>query len=176
MSERVKIVTKEGTLSYPHLDKPYEDSGKYEAVIIFDPGEDLSELQAAVAACFKERWPKKVPSGEHQPIHPNEDRDGAEGYEEGGFYIRAKSKSRPKLFARDKSPASAEDFYPGCRVRLSVSPFAFPKEGQKSQGTHGVSFGLNAVQFIGDGDMIGGGGSDGSELDALDEADEDSAF
>ena len=47
-----------------------------------------------------------------------------------------------------------EEIYSGCYVRASINAYAF-----NIQGNSGVSFGLNNIQKVRDGEPLGGGGS-----------------
>lgn len=87
----------------------------------------------------------------------------------GGVFITAKSKQKPGIVDRDLSPITDQlDFYPGCVCRATVAPFAFDKKGSK-----GVTFLLNNIQKIADGDRLDGKKRAEDEFSAIDDVDDD---
>ena len=156
MSDDLKVLTPVATCSYPHLVKPHkvtEDSAaKWAVDVIFDEGENLEKLQAAVDQAIKDKWGDKPPKKLRSPFKDGDERDGDEY--QGRIYISARTGENfpPELVKGiDCEPAKGEDFYAGCRVRLFVSAYAY----EMKTGS-GVTFTLNGVQFMGDGPKIGG--------------------
>ena len=135
------------------------DKMEYSVVAIFPKGTDLSALTAAVKAAAEEKfgadktkWPKNLRS----PIRKNEERekDGKlpDGYEAGGFFITLKAQQRPGIVnANNEAIIDAADFYSGCWARAQVRPF-----GYLQKGNAGVSFGLQNLQKMADGDPLSG--------------------
>ena len=76
----------------------------------------------------------------------------------------------PKLIDARKAEVTGDDiakvFYPGCWVRAIVNPFDY-----KNAGNVGVSFGLQAVQFIRDDVSFSGGINAQEAFDDLPDAD-----
>lgn len=97
-----------------------------------------------------------------------------EGYA-GILYIAAKSKTKPMLLDRAGQPLTDEHrgmIYSGCYVNAIIDIYGIADPKRK-----GVFAGLNAVQFVKDGDAFAGGapvqvGEDG-DLGALDEEEKD---
>ena len=166
-----KVVIPEAILSYPHLFEavagPDGGEAKYSATFIFPEGTDLTALKAAAKAVGEAKWGLKftegVRSGKyHWPFRTDvEDK----GYPKGSTYIGARSKQAPGLVSRyidpatgkahvitadEQKPGNVNELYAGCKVRASLSVFAFNFQNMK----FGVSFGLNNIQKLGEGERL----------------------
>jgi hypothetical protein len=179
-----KVITSVCTLSYPHIDKPQKgqqegDTPKYSGALVFTKEHQatpegqacLKALQdAAIAAAtdkFGATW--KLPSGTVISI-ADAIREGAlsspfrkdavlKGYPEGSIFLNVRSANQPgTVYANagpDGKPAKVpqekivEVFYAGAQVRASLSAFGY-NHGVKK----GVSFGLNNIQKIGEGERL----------------------
>jgi hypothetical protein len=164
------IVTPIGTLSFPHLNKPDEgrrySDGKYKATLLLPKkGVDLGPLKNAVLMCAKKKWPKVTKLDDI--IHPFRDGDlkDVDGYK-GCVYIACKSKRRPALVGKMKEEVDGDHFYGGCKARFIVSAMTYMQAGKP-----GVTLLLDAVQFAGEGERLGGGCA---QVDAFDEIDDGS--
>lgn len=154
-----KIVTPEARLSYPNLFKARSVNGnepKYSCTLIFGAKADLSKLKTAALEAAREKWGSKADDMIKRkqlklPFRDGAEKDG-EGYGEGTIFVNATSKQKPGLVDRGLEPIIEDgDLYPGCYVRASLRAFAYDTQGNK-----GVSFGLQNVQKLRDGDPIGG--------------------
>lgn len=167
-------VTPTFRVSFPHVFEPVQnDMGEktkmeYTVQALFPKDADLTVLkkmcmEAAVKKFGKkEKWPKDQ-HGNHRVRFPFRDqgdrekeKDGKtflpDGYEAGAVYMNLKSTRRPKVLDRDKSVIDdPEKFYAGCYARALVSCFAY-----KVKGNVGVTFGLEGLQFVKDGDPLSG--------------------
>lgn len=179
-----KVITSAGTLSYPHLDQPQpaEDGKKpkYSATIVFEPRHletpegkaCLAALQAAAVAAAVEKFGNEFVhpvSGakltaadairENVLRSPFRKDAVAKGYPQGSLFIGCRSEQKPGcVYAHagpDGKPAIIpadkvrDEMYPGAQVRLSVAAFGYNNSGNK-----GVSFALNNVQKLGDGERL----------------------
>jgi len=152
-----RVVTPIARLSYPYLFRPSEpmQSGgdsKYQCELIFEPGADLSDLKRAAAEAAKDKWGEKIPKGLRTPFRDgDQEREGKDGYG-GRTFIGARSKDKPGVVAgRDRSPVTDEsEVYGGCWVKASITAFAYDTNGNK-----GVSFALNNVWKVRDGEPFG---------------------
>lgn len=168
------VVTPKAILSYPHLDKPQAgkkstDKAKYSAALVFPEGSDLSALQAAVIAAAEEKFGTKgvemLRTGAlRSPFRKDAE---AKGYKPGSVFINTRSERKPGLVylhagsekdangkplpARIPDDKVRDDLYPGCFVRAQLRAFYYDSEGNK-----GISFALNNVQKLGDGERIDG--------------------
>lgn len=153
--DRTLVMTPEFRLSYPALFEPREYQGKssYNLTMVFARNADLSKLKAAAKAAFD----AKFPNGCKNPRNPFQ--DGNEKVEEWGesfrdtTYIRAQSQYQPKVVDANRVEIlDADKVYPGCYCRAIVAPYAYDNAGNR-----GVAFSLEAVQFLRDGERLGGG-------------------
>jgi hypothetical protein len=178
VSKSKPLISPVGTVSYPHLFQPFDKSGKYELILIFPPGTDTSGLEDAVEACALEKWPLKngkstLPKNFHNPIRDNSEREGQPGHEDGGCFVKFKSKQRPRVVDAAKNPidSDSEKLYPGCKARVSFTPYAYDEVG------NGVTMLLQNVQVTGDGERLAGSVSDPDEdFDVVEEDSAESLF
>jgi hypothetical protein len=166
------IKTPLARLSHPHLFKKYGRDGqkaKYQATLIFASGTDLSALRDRVIEVAKAQWGEKAVKMLQEGIIKNPFLDGngkqgrdAEGELKPGMgpgvvFIRCSSESvKPKVVDQKRAPVEDEDaVYPGMYVYAMVHAYAWehPSNGK------GISFGLDAVQLVRDGERLGGGGN-----------------
>lgn len=162
------VLTPEFRANFPNLFEPRafdKNSQEYYSVIaLFKKGEDLSVLKAACKAAVVKKWgedPKKWPKDIKMPFRDQADKakdtdDGRRvlppGYEEGAMFLNLKSKTRPGLVDRNRQEViDTSKVYSGCVMRAQVTA-----SGYKSGSNHGVTFYLNHVQLIRDGDPLGG--------------------
>jgi hypothetical protein len=164
----MNIITPEARLSYPSLFKPRKRADnpnqepRYEAVLVFDAGTDLTALKRAAVEVAKARWgddaAKMIKAGTlRMPFRT----DGEEKYGPGTTFISVWSNDKPGLVDRyagpDGKPVPITDpavLYAGCKVRASVRAFAYPAPGRPSTGNKGVSFGLQNLQKLGEGERL----------------------
>ena len=164
-----KVVTPSATLSYPWLataqpKKKATDKSKFSAALVFKPGTDLSEMEAAVVEVAVEKWGEKarewLKTGKlRSPFRRDAE---AKGYESGSVFINARSDNQPGMVylwpePGTTKPAKVEPekikdvFYAGAIVRAQLSAFTYDTDGNK-----GVSFGLNNIQKLAEGERIDG--------------------
>jgi hypothetical protein len=158
-----KVITTKCVLSYPHLFKPRAvkpgDEPKYSATLIFDLKDSrpcLEQLRAAAFAAGRDRWKDfdaMVQRGAVRlPWRKGEDKGDAKGYGPGKIYINVNSNQAPGVVDRNVRPIlNPSEIYPGVVVEASIRAFAYDMRGNK-----GVSFGLNHVRKVADGEPIGG--------------------
>lgn len=158
-----KVVTGKVRLSYCHLFEAYTNDPEKEArysVTILIPKSDtatMDKVRKAEAAAKEEgkgKWGGKIPSNVSSIIHDGDeeaDLDRNPEYE-GHFYMAMSSKQRPGVVDQDLNAVlDPTKVYSGCYARVSINAFAYNSNGKK-----GVSFGLNNVQFLEDGEPLGG--------------------
>jgi hypothetical protein len=163
------FITPAGRVSFPSLDEPNEYGGKkkFQVVLIWPEGTDLSGLEAAIEAAADEKWGKgKWPKNTRLPIKDCADKAEVDGYGDGGRYMNFWSKRRPKLVGseRDESgqlvEVDADQIFPGCWARVSCNLFACSNQEFK---TNDVIGGLLNVQFVKEDESFGGFNSDPDE-------------
>lgn len=167
--DQKKCVTHEFRVSFPALITPKafeEQAPKFSIVMLFDKNTKLSEppknklgqpigismKHAAHNAAVekfgpKEKWPKNL----RMPFRDGDERSDTPGYE-GTIFVTASSKGQPGLVDQKRQPILNErDFYAGCYARAELIAFAYDKAGNK-----GVSFSLQNVQKLRDGEPFSG--------------------
>lgn len=149
-----RVITPLARLSFARLFKPekYGDKGelKYSCSLLFDATTDLSSLKAAANAAIEERWGNKPPKGIKMPFKDGDEKD-YEGYA-GKTFIEARTVDKPGVvIGKDRTPVTNESsVYSGCWVKASVTAFTYDTGANK-----GVSFALNNVWVIRDGEPFG---------------------
>lgn len=171
------IITPPATLSFPQLYSPAKvdpsdenEVPKYSCSLIFPADADLSELKQKVAetaiAEFGADAVAMLKDGRlKSPFIPGEKARAPEGT----TVLRVRSTRKPGVVSRvmgpDERPLPITDpseMYAGAQVRASLGVFAYNKKTNK-----GVSFGLNNIQKLGEGERLDG------VVDARDEFDAD---
>jgi hypothetical protein len=158
------VLTGTVRLSWPSLARPRSFEGqkpKFQATLIFPKSADLTALKTTVALARDEKWGARIPSNLRFPL-----RDGAEKVKEDGtyqagygpemFFMNVSSERQPQLVDNLNKEITDEatiekTLYAGCYVRALVRAYCYDVSGNR-----GVTFGLNAVQFIGHGEPLGG--------------------
>lgn len=169
------LITPVGTLSYPNVWEPRAqnpgDTPKYSLAIVWDADTDLSELKRAAVAVAKEKWGDKaeamIRGGKLRMPFRTDAED--KGYPEGSTFMNVRSNSKPGVVSIIPDPNTGRpmpitdeaEIYPGCKVRVSVSPFAYDTNGNR-----GVSFGLSNIQKVADGERLDGRVAADVEFDA----------
>lgn len=157
------VITPFFRVAFPHVFKPYsfnpEQEAKFSVVMLFDPEDQMSEddqkkfraMKAMVKAVAKAKWPSGIPSGIRNPFRKGEEKPSLEGYA-GKIFAPATTKMKPGLVDRNNQPIiDPAEFYGGCYARASVNAFAYDRMGNR-----GVSFGLQNIQKVRDGDPFSG--------------------
>jgi hypothetical protein len=168
MSKR--IVTKEFRVSFPSVFKATAFEGqepKFSVTMLFPKDTDISDLKKAADEAAKEKWGDKIPKNLRMPFVDGDEKE-YDGYA-GMVAIKANTKTKPQVVDRSKQPLLDDsEFYGGCYARASVVAFAYDTAGNK-----GVSFALNNVQKLRDGEPFGSRTNADSDFDDLDDDDMD---
>lgn len=164
-------------IDWPKIFQPEKNdlNGKmeYSCVALFPLGADLSELKAAAEAAAikkfgpdKSKWPDNIRNpfkdqGEKRVKdqatgRPKVGADGKpiipDGYVAGAPILNFKSEQRPGVVdANVQTIMDPSEIYRGCYCVAQVNAFAYDIKGNR-----GISFGLNNLQKVGDGDSLGG--------------------
>lgn len=172
-----RVVTGRVRLSYVHLFEPFsnqpDQEAKYSCTVLIPKSDTatLRKIRAAQDAAAENGKTKafggKVPSNLKTTLHDGDEEADLERNPEyaGHFYMAMSSKTRPGVVDADLNAVlDPTSVYSGCYARVSINAFAYSNSGNK-----GISFGLNNVQFLADGDALGG--RTRAEDDFADEAD-----
>lgn len=167
------VITPEAIMSFPHLDQPQApqkptDKAKYSGAFIFLTKDVLKAMEAAATAAAVAKFgPAKGPSmvtfgGKGATFRT----DGKAGYPAGSIFVNARSEQKPGLYytyaGLKKHPVTGkplpaeipedkvrEELYPGAIVRAYLRAY-----GYDTQGNKGISWSLNGVQKIRDGERL----------------------
>lgn len=159
-----KVVTGEVRLSYAHLFEPWSGTGgepKYSVSLLIKKTDTdtLSRIKAAIEAAKeadKGKWNGTIPADLRMPVRDG-DAELASGKKTGDeyagcYFINVSSKQRPGVVDAALNPViDPAQAYSGCYARVSINAF-----GYNANGNQGISFGLNNVQIIRDGEPLGG--------------------
>lgn len=171
----LKVKTPEFRLSFPALFEKRafagqkEEDAKYRMVMVFPKATDLTALKAVVRKAAEKKWPDAAtrPKDLRSPF-----RDGSEKKDTAGFgpdviFISASTKDRPGIVNRNlEDIIDREEVYAGCYCRATITPWAYDQAGNR-----GVSFFINNIQKLRDGDPLSSRVSAEKDFDALPEAD-----
>lgn len=176
-----KVVTGKCRLSYVHLLTPsssFEGQDPKYSVVLMVPKSDkatIKKLRDAEALATQEgiatKWNGKKPKEVKSIIKDgDEDADLEQNPEYAGhLYMSVSSKNKPSVVDRDRSIIlDPTEVYSGMYARAALNAFAYSVNGNK-----GISFGLNHVQKLGDGDPLGGITKVEDVFDSLDDDDEE---
>lgn len=139
----------------PSKPKESVQDPKYSIRAAFPPTTDLSALKKAAENAAIEKWGVgKVPKNLRSPFRTNEELDNPiPGIGDDWIIMTfsAPQDRRPGLVdAKLQDIIDESVVYSGCWLRAEVRPYAY-----EQQGNRGVSFGLQNVQKLRDGDPIG---------------------
>lgn len=174
----MKHILRGVTLSYPKLVTPEEDDNgklKYSGAFVIPDDVDISALETDAIEVGKAKWPKvdiasAMLKGQlRSPIR----NDGVDKGYPFARYINARSEAKPGLVSNVIDPGTKKAariadadagtfFYPGAKVAVSLSCFAYEAKGNK-----GVSFGLGNLQFLEHGERLDGRKAAEDEFEAL---------
>lgn len=185
MSQSTKVRTSRAVLSYPHLVTPQapQNGGKpkYSAVLVWTPelqkDPDFkrfkSEADAAIIEAATSKFGSTITVGGGKKLTieqalavgvlrgPFRTDALAKGYPEGSIFTNVRTEQQPGIVyaykGEDGKPAVMPpeavkgEMYPGAIVRASLAAFGYDNSGNK-----GVSFALNNLQKLADGERIDG--------------------
>jgi hypothetical protein len=157
-----KVITPVFRMSFPSLFEASSYEGgapKYSVCAVFDPSkftEADKKRWDAMAKLADEvsvgKFKKKIaalPANFKKPFRDGEEKADLSGFGEGKIFCNFGSKIKPGIVDRDNTPIVDEgEIYPGCYARATVTCFAYDNIGK------GVSFGLQNVQKIKDGERL----------------------
>lgn len=176
--EAKKCMTPEFRVSFPNVfkAKAFEDQEpKFSVVMLFDKKKaDLTPLKKAVAYAAQEKWgadKAKWPKNLRMPFRDGEEKSDMDGYA-GHTFVSASSKQAPGVVDQQRNIITEADqsFYAGCYARATLIAFAYDKAGNR-----GVSFSLQNLQKLRDGQPFSGRKKAEDEFDAVEDTDADNA-
>lgn len=167
-AERGIIITPMFRASFPHVftQGSYDGKSSFSCAMIFDEAAqataEFKAMKAAASKVAREKWGDNIPGNLRTPFRKGEEKAHLGGYEAGQIFTTARTNTQPEVLDRSRRIlTSAKDFYPGCFARAFVHAFAYDNKGK------GVSFGLDGIQKLQDGEPLGAGGSVADLYDEL---------
>lgn len=172
-----KVLTGVCRLSYVHAFAPYaaqeNQTPKYSVVLLI-PKEDTVTLnkirnaqQAALQKGKDSKFKGSIPKNWTDTLHDGDeeaDLDKNPEYE-GHWYMTVSNPQKPGVIDKDKNIIDdPTQLYSGCFARVVINAFAFNQQGNK-----GVSFGLNHIQKVREGDPLGSVTRAEDEFDEFDD-------
>lgn len=165
----MKMLLTNVRLAFPTLFKPETVNGEgepaYSCAMIIDPKKQealIKQIEENMTAVAKEKWGakadahmKSMSSKDKLCLHDGNGKPDYDGFE-GMLYISSRGKQRPLILNTDKSPLTEEDGkpYAGCFANVSIDLWAMDNQYGKR-----ICAQLRGVQFAGDGEAFGGGGT-----------------
>ena len=162
-----KTVTPEFRVSFPQVFEAKSFQGnpaKFSIVMLFDKKTDLTALKKIALYVATEKWgaKEKWPKGLKMPFRDGDEKADTLGYE-GCIFVTATSKLKPGLVGPSLEPIlNQADFYAGCYARAEIIAFAYDTAGNR-----GVSFSLQNIQKLRDGESLSGRKAAASVFDAV---------
>ncbi|MGV8846404.1 DUF2815 family protein [Tessaracoccus sp.] len=175
-----KVITGKARTSYCHVLEAYSNSPdqapKFSTVLLIPKSDKttMKKLREAQANALKNGektvFKGKIPANWGDTIHDgDEDADLERNPEYAGcWYLSVSAKTRPGVVDQALNPITdTTEMYSGCYVRASLNAFAYSQSGNK-----GVSFGLNNIQKMADGEPLGGRSRAEDDFEELDSEDD----
>lgn len=176
-----KVVTGKVRLSYVNLLQPRAseegEKPKYSVMLLIPKKDEktVAKLRAAATAALKDGIAKGIFKSNAKldnvwkTLKDGDDHEDVDNRPEyaGNWLMNVSSATKPAIVDTDLDPIMEEgEVYSGMYARVSLGAFAY--DSKKSKG---VSFGLNNVQKLEDGERLGGGSTAeedfGDDLDDL---------
>lgn len=174
---KTKVITGTNTrLSYFHGWEPVSINGgaeKYSTAVLIPKSDKktIDAIEKAIDAAIEEGIAKfggKKPNKAaiKLPLRDGDIERDDEAYK-GHYFINANSTNPPQIVDQRVQPIlDRSQVYSGCYARVSINFYAFNSNGNK-----GVAAGIENIQFVRDGDPLGGKTSASDEFETL--ADDD---
>lgn len=155
-----------------------EGTPAYSSAFLFAPEHPAVKLiKAAEAEVAKAKWGDKaekilnaIRAADKAALHDGDTKADYDGYA-GNMFVNSRSKGRPTIIDRDKTPLTIDDNkpYSGCYVNAQVELWAQDNNyGKRINAT------LKGIQFVKDGDAFGAGGAaSADDFDNLDDKGDD---
>jgi hypothetical protein len=172
-----KVVTGKVRLSYVHVWEPFTNNptqeAKYSCVLLIPKTDKVTikalraAQQAALVAGKDSKFGGKIPAVWADTIHDGDEEADLDQNPEyaGHMYMSVSSKTKPGVVDANVQPIlDSTEVYSGCYARASINCFPYNFSGKKS-----VSFGLNHIQKLSDGDSLMGMTKAEDDFDAVDE-------
>lgn len=163
-SAATKVITGKVRLSYVHLfeafaNQPDQDP-KFSTVILVPKSDKatIKKIEAAQQVALENgkatKFNGRIPANWKNTFRDGDEEGDLEKNPEfaGHMFMTVSNKTRPGVVDQSLNPIlDSTELYSGAYARVSINAFPF-----NTQGNKGVSFGLNNVQKLADGEPLGG--------------------
>ncbi|MBV5346853.1 DUF2815 family protein [bacterium] len=160
-NQATKVVTGKVRFSYLHVWEPAaveEGSQKKYSVSLIIPKSDtdtVSRIKNAIQSALeagKAKFGGKIPASLKLPLRDGDIERADDDAYLNSWFLNANSSKQPGIVDQNVQPILRQDeLYSGCYGRASINFFAFNTNGNK-----GIACGLNNVQKLSDGELLGG--------------------
>lgn len=153
------IITPTFRVSYPAVFEARRNDlakrDEFTITMLFDKKTSKTDLVAMKALCkavAEEKWGVgKVPAGLKNPFRDGDLEKPDNPSFAGVLFVKAWSKYMPGLVNQKREPIINQDeFYGGCYARAQLNAYAYDQAGNR-----GISFGLQHIQKVKDGEPFG---------------------
>lgn len=158
-----KVITGKALLSYEHLLTPQKGINggepKYSVSLVIskDDTETIEKIGKAIEAAMKEgvaRFGAKFGKGSNfrKPLRDGDLDKADDPAYENSYFLNVSSKTKPGVVDKNLNPIiEPSEIYSGCYGRASIVAFPY-----SVNGSNGISFALQNVQKLEDGEPLGG--------------------
>lgn len=158
-----KVITGKSRLSYAHLFKPQagiaggEEKYSVSTIIPKDDKETIEKVEKAIEKAIKEgvaRYGAKFGKSANFriPLRDGDVDKPDDAAYKNSYFLNVNSKQKPGIVDKDVNPIiDQSEVYSGCYGRVSIVAFPY-----SVNGSTGVSFALQNVQKLADGESLGG--------------------
>ena len=180
-NQTTKVVTGKCRLSYAHLFEAFSNNEGQEpkfSTVILIPKSDkktMKALRAAQQAALENgkssKFDGRIPKSWQDTIRDGDDEDVLDKNPEyaNHWFMSSSSKTKPGIVDKDVVEIlDSTEVYSGCYARVSLNAFPYAVSGKK-----GVSFGLNHVQKMSDGEFLGGRSKAEDDFDSVEDDDDE---
>lgn len=164
-----RLTTPKARISYPYVFAPRKDDNDkdvWDCVLIMPKPFDKAPLNAIVKTCglasYGADFIDKVKAGklEMPKIHDGDKEKPDDPALENAMFIRCTARRKPGVFDQAGTlipDTEAHRIYAGCYVRAAIRAYAYAyKNANGVVMKKGISFGLQNIQLVGDGEPIRG--------------------
>jgi len=167
-----RVMSPKFRVAFAKVFTPDAENDKYSLAMLFDNNTDISELKELVKNVVADKYGNKVPKKFMYPFKDGNEQD-TEAYPffKNQTIVNASTKFKIGLVDEDVNPIiDQSEFYNGCYARATLSAYCWEFKGKA-----GVSFNVQNVQKVGDGERLGGAVTAEQEFEAV-ERQETSGF
>lgn len=159
-----KIVTPVFRVSFPQVFEAKSFEGakpKFSIVMLFKKNENLQTMKELAKRALFNKWGNDLPPNLNTPFRDGNSVD-YDGYEN-IIYAPASSQYQPGIVDEQKQTLiDPKQFYAGCYAIASVNAYAYDVAGNK-----GVSFGLQNLMKMNDGEPLTGGATAEQDFESI---------